>query len=46
VVTDVSEELVASIFRIQEVPVLSSSWTLEMEATNLSEILVMNYQSL
>jgi len=39
VVTDVSGELVASIFRFQEVPVFSS-WTLEMEATNLSETLV------
>jgi hypothetical protein len=39
VVTNVSEELVASIFRFQEVPV-SSSWTLEMGATNSSETLV------
>jgi hypothetical protein len=39
VVTNVSEELVASIFRFQEVPV-SCSWALEMGATNSSEALV------
>jgi hypothetical protein len=39
VVTNISEELVASILRFQEVPV-SSSWISEMEATNSSETLV------
>jgi hypothetical protein len=38
VVTNVSEGLVASIFRFQKVPV-SCSFTLEMGATNSSETL-------